>query len=81
MSTEIKKMDAQVEQYVERQISPQKKIVGRLRKIILRTFPDVKEEMKMGVPWYEGRLCCRAESRQSRILFEGAVTERKETRR
>ena len=49
-------MDAQVEQYVERQSSPQKEIVERLRKIILRTFPDVKEEMKMGVPWYEGKL-------------------------
>ena len=49
-------MDAQVEDYVEKQSSPQKEIVERLRKIILRTFPEVKEEMKMGVPWYEGKL-------------------------
>jgi hypothetical protein len=21
----------------------------------LKTFPDIKEEMKMGVPWYEGK--------------------------
>ena len=55
-SGEIKKMDPQVERYVERQSSPQKEIVETLRKIILRTFPNVNEEMKMGVPWYEGKL-------------------------
>jgi len=49
-------MDAQVEQYIEKQSSPRKKIIGRLRKIILRTFPDVKEEIRMGVAWYEGKL-------------------------
>jgi hypothetical protein len=25
-----------------------------LRQIILRTFPNINEELKMGVPWYEG---------------------------
>jgi hypothetical protein len=50
------KMDEQVERYIERQRSPQKEIVRKLRKIILTTFLDVKEEMKMGVPWYEGKL-------------------------
>jgi hypothetical protein len=49
-------MERQVEQYVERLKSPQKEIVKLLRKIVLKTFPDVKEEMKMGVPWYEGKL-------------------------
>ena len=49
-------MDPQVERYVERQSSPQKEIVETLRKIIVRTFPNVNEEMKMGVPWYEGKL-------------------------
>ena len=55
-SREINKMDPQVERYVERQSSPQKEIVETLRKIIVRTFPNVNEEMKMGVPWYEGKL-------------------------
>jgi hypothetical protein len=85
ISTEIKKMGAQVEQYVERQSSPQKEIVGRLRKIILRTFPDVKEEMKMGVPWYEGKLyvaalkdhvnlgfCLKGLSQKEKRLLEGS---------
>jgi hypothetical protein len=49
-------MDEQVEHYVDKQRSPQKEIVGRLRKIILKTFPRIKEEMKMGVPWYEGKV-------------------------
>jgi hypothetical protein len=26
-----------------------------LRQIILRTFPNINEELKMGVPWYEGK--------------------------
>jgi hypothetical protein len=49
-STEIREMDGQVEHYVEKQRSPQKEIVRRLRKIILKTFRGIKEEMKMGVP-------------------------------
>ena len=78
-------MDAQVEQYVERQSSPLKEIVGRLRKIIMTTFPDVKEEMKMGVPWYEGKLyvaalkdhvnlgfCLKGLSQKEKSLLEGS---------
>ena len=45
----------EVEEYIERQESPQKQIVKRLRNIILRTIPHIKEEMKFGVPWYEGK--------------------------
>jgi len=48
-------MNRKVEDYIEKQKSPQKDICIRLRKIILNTFPDIKEEMKMGVPWYEGK--------------------------
>lgn len=39
-----------VDQYIEKQRSPQKEICQHLRKIILETFPDIKEEMKWGVP-------------------------------
>ena len=46
-------MDRKVEDYIEKQKSPQKEICKELRKIILKTFPKIKEEMKMGVPWYE----------------------------
>jgi hypothetical protein len=48
-------MDKEVDDYVEKQKSPQREICQRLRKIILDTFPDIKEEMKLGVPWYEGK--------------------------
>ena len=48
-------MNKEVEKYIEKQKSPQKEICHELRTIILKTFPDIKEEMKMGVPWYEGR--------------------------
>lgn len=41
--------------YIKKQPSPQKQILQKLRKIILTTIPDTKEEMKMGVPWYEGK--------------------------
>jgi hypothetical protein len=48
-------MDEGVKKYIEKQRSPQKEIIQKLRKIILKTFPNIKEEMKMGVPWYEGK--------------------------
>ena len=48
-------MNKEVENYIEKQKSPQKEICHELRTIILKTFPDIKEEMKMGVPWYEGK--------------------------
>jgi len=47
-------MNKEVENYIEKQKSPQKEICKKLREIILKTFPNIKEEMKMGVPWYEG---------------------------
>ena len=48
-------IDKNVDDYIEKQKSPQKEICIRIRKIILKTFPDIKEEMKMGVLWYEGK--------------------------
>jgi len=43
-------MDLKVQKYVEKQKSSQKEICLKLREIILRTFPDIKEEMKWSVP-------------------------------
>ena len=47
-------MDKKVDEYIEKQKSPQKEICRRLRRIILRTFPGIKEEMRYGVPSYDG---------------------------
>ncbi len=45
-----------VEEYINKQKSPQKEICHALRKIIQETFPGVKEEMKWGVPAFaEGK--------------------------
>ena len=48
-------MGSKVDDYVRKQASPNKEICQRLRNIILKTFPNIKEEMKLGVPWYEGK--------------------------
>jgi hypothetical protein len=46
-------MSEKVEKYIEKQELPQKEIVAILRDIILKTLPEIKEDFKMGVPWYE----------------------------
>ncbi|NPE28052.1 DUF1801 domain-containing protein [Methanococcoides sp. SA1] len=48
-------MDAKVQAYIKKQRTPEREIVEKLRDIILRNYPDIKEEFKMGVPWYEGK--------------------------
>jgi uncharacterized protein YdhG (YjbR/CyaY superfamily) len=46
----------EVQEYVQKQNSPQKEICQKLRAIILETFPNIKEEMKWGVPTFgEGK--------------------------
>ena len=45
-------MDRKVDEYIEKQKSPQKEICIKLRGIIFQTFPDIEEEMKWGVPTY-----------------------------
>lgn len=44
-----------VDNYIQKQKSPQKEILIQLRKLIKKTIPNIFEEMKMGVPWYEGK--------------------------
>ncbi|MGD6933484.1 MAG: DUF1801 domain-containing protein [Candidatus Bathyarchaeia archaeon] len=44
--------DKKVDEYITKQESPQKEICIKLREIIFKTFPDIKEEMKWGVPAY-----------------------------
>jgi len=48
-------MSSEVEGYIKKQNLPQKEIVQRIRITILKTLPAIKEELKMGVPWYEGK--------------------------
>jgi hypothetical protein len=43
-------MNNKIDEYINKQKSPQKEICQRLRELIFRTFLDVKEEMKWGVP-------------------------------
>lgn len=45
-------MDSKVEEYIKKQGSPQKEICLKLREIIIDTFPEIKEEMRWGVPTY-----------------------------
>jgi predicted GIY-YIG superfamily endonuclease len=47
-------MDKKIKAYIDKQKSPQKEICLKIREIILKTFPDIKEEMKWGVPVFGG---------------------------
>jgi len=46
-------MDQAVKKYIEKQKSPQKEVIRKLRRIILNTFPKIDERMHVGVPWYQ----------------------------
>jgi hypothetical protein len=49
-------MNKAVDDYLEKQESPQREICQKLREIIFKTMPGIKEEMKWGVPTYaDGR--------------------------
>ena len=45
-------MSKKVEEYIEKQKSPQKEICLQLRRIVFQTFPDIEEELRWGVPTY-----------------------------
>ncbi len=45
-------MDKKVDEYISKQKSPQKEICQKLRNIILKTIPEINEEMRVGVPCY-----------------------------
>jgi hypothetical protein len=78
------KTNTDVEKYVKKQQSPQREIVQKIRTTILKTLPSIREELKMGVPWYEGKFYVVALkdhvnlgfsveglSEQEKSLFEG----------
>jgi uncharacterized protein YdhG (YjbR/CyaY superfamily) len=43
-------MPDKIDDYINKQASPQKETCAALRALILKTFPGAKEEMKWGVP-------------------------------
>ena len=45
-------MDALVDEYIEKQKSPQKEILQEVRDIFHRTIPDGEEKMRWGVPTF-----------------------------
>jgi hypothetical protein len=47
-------MPDKVQEYIDKQPSPQKEICQALRDLISKTFPAAKEEMKWGVPAFAG---------------------------
>ena len=47
-------MDKKVDEYINKQKSLQKEVCQQLRHLIFNTFPQIKEEMKWGVPTYGG---------------------------
>ena len=47
-------MGNKVDDYINKQPSPQREICQRLRELILKTLPGVKEEMMWGVPVFGG---------------------------
>jgi hypothetical protein len=47
-------MDKKIDEYINKQDSPQKEICTYLRKMIHKTIPGSKEEMKWGVPVFAG---------------------------
>ena len=46
-------MNKEIKKYLDNLPSPQKEICKRVRQIIIKTFPDLEESFKNGVPWYE----------------------------
>lgn len=45
-------MNQKVNEYINKQPSPQKEICQELREIIIKIFPSIEEKMKYGVPYY-----------------------------
>ncbi len=48
-------MDEKVKGYLDRLPAPQREICNKVRDIIIKTFPDIGETFKNGVPWYNDK--------------------------
>jgi len=73
-----------VDNYIKNQKFSQKEILQRVRGIILKTFPKIKEDFWLGVPWYDHKyyivglkdhvnigFCIEGMSEKELALFEG----------
>jgi hypothetical protein len=49
-------MSNTVDDYIEKQRSPQKEVCRKLRALVLANFPDTDEQMKWGVPAFANGL-------------------------
>ena len=47
-------MDTEVDEYIDKQKSPQKEILQRVRKIFLKTIPNCEEKKAWGVVAFQG---------------------------
>jgi len=47
-------MDEKVDEYINKQKTPQKEVCVYLRSLIHKKIPGIKEEIKWGVPVFEG---------------------------
>ena len=73
-------MSNEIDDYIQKQRSPQKEICQELRKLILATFPDVKEEMKWGVPAFaDGKFYIVALKDHVNLGFSSKGLSREET--
>lgn len=48
-------MNKEIKQYLDNLPSPQKEICEKIRKLIIKTFPDLEESMMNGVQSYENK--------------------------
>ncbi|MEJ2647550.1 MAG: DUF1801 domain-containing protein [Sedimentisphaerales bacterium] len=48
-------MNQEIEKYIRKQKSLQKEICLKLREIVIKTFPNISEEIWAGVPFFERR--------------------------
>ena len=54
MFSELFNMNKVIDDYIEKQKSPQKEILKKVRKIFLDTIPNCKEKKVWGVPTFQG---------------------------
>lgn len=48
-------MNERVNEYIKELDNPQREICEELRAVILKNFPNIKESMKYGVPYYDNK--------------------------
>jgi hypothetical protein len=66
-------MDKQVNEYIEKQKSPQKEILQKLRRIFNEALPRTEEKMRWGVPTFAGGKFYIA-AMKNRVHFGFAIT-------